>query len=151
MLISKKFYGKQPPKIQHNGLAPAGRLDIDSTGLLILTQNVQLAKKVISPDSPVEKEYIVYVKGEITDDKVKKLCFGLSLDGRKLKRAKVTQEGKNKLRFILKEGRKRQIRRMCDQVDLKVTSLKRIRIGNLKLGKLPPGQWRLMKHNERVD
>ncbi len=146
----KNFYGAQAPRIQYQGFAPAGRLDIDSTGLLVLTQNGQLAKQIIAPDSNVEKEYIVFVKGELTAEKIKKLCYGLSLDGKKLKKANVTQDGKNKLRFILREGRKRQIRRMCEQVDLQVTSLKRIRIGKLSLGKLPVGKWRLMKHNEKV-
>ncbi len=147
----KNFYGgKTAPRIQYQGFAPAGRLDIDSTGLLVLTQNGKLAKQIIAPDSEVEKEYIVFTKGEITPQKIKKLEFGISLDGKKLKKAIVTQEGNNKLRFILREGKKRQIRRMCETVDLQVTSLKRIRIGQLKLGNLPVGQWRLMKHNERV-
>ncbi len=150
LAVPKNFYGTSAPRIQYQGFAPAGRLDIDSTGLLVLTQNGKLAKQIIAPDSDVEKEYIVFAKGDINPAVLKKLCFGMSLDGKKLKKAIVTQDGPNKLRFILKEGRKRQIRRMCEQVDLHVTSLKRIRIGELKIGKLPVGQWRLMKHNERV-
>ncbi len=144
------FGGKKAPIIRHEGFAPAGRLDIDSTGLLILTQNGKLAKTIIGENSQVEKEYVILVKGVITQQKVEKLCHGLSLDGKLLKPARVTQEEKQKLRFILKEGRKRQIRRMCELVDLEVTSLRRVRVGRIKLGDLPVGQWRLLKKNEKV-
>ncbi len=150
LVTPENFDGKRAPRVFYKGFAPVGRLDIDSTGLLILTQNGKLAKSVIGPTANVEKEYVVLVDGEITKEKVAKLCFGLSLDGKKLKKAKVTQEEKQKLRFILTEGKKRQIRRMCDQVDLKVTSLRRVRVGKLKLGNLPLGKWRLLKNNERI-
>jgi 23S rRNA pseudouridine2604 synthase len=143
-------FGKKAPKIFHKGFAPVGRLDIDSTGLLILTQNGKLAKSIIGPHAQVEKEYVVLVNGDIDKDKIKKLCFGLSLDGKKLKKAIVKQEEKQKLRFILTEGKKRQIRRMCELVDLEVTSLKRVRIGRLQLGNLPLGKWRLLKDNEKI-
>lgn len=147
----ENYYGKEnPPKIFHKGFAPAGRLDIDSTGLLILTQNGKIAKKIIGPTSNIEKEYVVLVDGEITKEKLKTLSYGLSLDGRKLKKAKVTKEEDQKLRFVLIEGKKRQIRRMCQLVDLKVTSLKRVRIGRLKLGHLPLGSWRLLKDSEKI-
>jgi 23S rRNA pseudouridine2604 synthase len=147
----QNFYGSQnPPRIRHQGFAPAGRLDIDSTGLLILTQNGKLAKQIIAPDSDVEKEYVVYVEGTISQKQINELCHGLHLDGRPLKKARVTHEGGQKLRFILQEGRKRQIRRMCELVDLEVRSLKRVRIGQLKLGSLPEGQWRLLKRNEKI-
>lgn len=151
LVQAQNFYGhKQPPRITYKGFAPAGRLDIDSTGLLILTQDGKLAKKIIAPDSNIEKEYIVEVKGEITEEKIKKLCYGLSLDGRKLKKAKVKWVKGSRLNFILKEGRKRQIRRMCELVGLEVKSLKRVRIGQLELGKLPLGQWRLLKSSEKI-
>src|SRR5690606_18371584 len=127
--------GPNPPRIRYEGFAPAGRLDIDSTGLLILTQNGKLAKSIISPDSLIEKEYIVKVEGRITKEKIETLRFGLKLDGKALKKAKVEQIGKDTLNFILVEGKKRQIRRMCELVDLKVTALKRIRIGKIELGK----------------
>lgn len=146
----ENHFGKRAPRISLQGFAPVGRLDIDSTGLLILTQNGKLAKSIIGPTANVEKEYVVLVNGDITQEKVKKLCYGLSLDGKKLKKAVVKQEEKQKLRFILTEGKKRQIRRMCELVDLEVTSLRRVRIGRLKLGALPLGQWRLLKDNERV-
>jgi 23S rRNA pseudouridine2604 synthase len=151
LATSQNYFGKdQPPKIFYKGFAPAGRLDIDSTGLLILTQNGNLAKKIIAPDSETEKEYLIKVKGEINPEKIQKLIFGLTLDGRKLKKAQIQQVSTNQLNFILKEGRKRQIRRMCELVDLQVLALKRIRIGHLKLGNLPVGMWRVLKHSEKI-
>ena len=152
LVVPKNFMGPgHPPlKINPKGFAPAGRLDKDSSGLLILTQNGKLAGKIISPDSRIEKEYIVRVKGALNLEKIKKLRFGLTLDGRKLKRAKVSQISRNRLCFILKEGRKQQIRRMCQSVDLQVLSLKRIRIGGLKLGSLPLGQWKFLKDESMI-
>ena len=151
-LVTKdNFYGgKNAPNIRYDGFAPAGRLDIESTGLLILTQNGNLAKQVISPQSHIEKEYMVTFNGKITDKKIEQLCFGLSLDGKPLKKAKVSLAAPDKLNFILTEGKKRQIRRMCDLMDLEVVALKRIRIGRLLLGKLPLGKWRLLKHKEFI-
>ena len=146
----ENYFGKDAPHIRYDGFAPAGRLDIDSTGLLILTQNGKLAKTLIGPESEVEKEYVILVKGQVTPDKIKKLSFGLSLDGKRLKKAEIIHEEEYKLRFILTEGRKRQIRRMCELVDLDVTSLRRVRIGQIKLGKLPIGQWRLLKNSEKI-
>lgn len=130
------------------GLAPAGRLDIDSKGLLVLTQDGVTAKKIIGEDNQIEKEYLVWVTGACGDKELRQLRHGLSLDGKKLKKARVDLMADNRLRFILKEGKKRQIRRMCEAVGLKVTSLKRIRIGNVKLGNLPEGQWRFLKKGE---
>lgn len=132
-------------------LAPLGRLDQDSRGLLLLSEDGVLAKAIIGPDHTLEKEYLVTVSGTITPGKIMLLRSGLSLDERKLKTAKVTQEEGQTLRFILKEGRKRQIRRMCDLVGLRVIDLVRIRIGTLDLGDLPEGQWRLLKPRERAE
>jgi 23S rRNA pseudouridine2604 synthase len=131
------------------GLAPAGRLDIDSTGLLVLTQDGRIARQLIGAGSGVEKEYLVRVEGRLTADELAKLNFGLSLDGTPLKRAQVSWQNKDQLRFILREGRKRQIRRMCELVGLTVTGLKRVRIGKVRLGDLPQGQWRYLKRDER--
>jgi 23S rRNA pseudouridine2604 synthase len=130
------------------GLAPAGRLDIDSTGLLILTQDGRVAKALIGENSKVEKEYIVRVSGKLAPDGLKRLNHGLSLDGKALRPAKVSWRGRDVLTFILQEGKKRQIRRMCELVGLKVISLKRIRIGNVELGDLPMGQWRYLQSHE---
>ena len=103
------------------GLAPAGRLDIDSTGLLVFTQDGRIAKLLIGEDSTIEKEYHVRVEGQIDDRGLTLLNHGLSLDGVALKPAKVTRQGRDQLRFVLREGKKRQIRRMCELVGLKVT------------------------------
>jgi 23S rRNA pseudouridine2604 synthase len=131
------------------GLAPAGRLDIDSTGLLVLTQDGRVARHLIGENSTVEKEYLVRVEGELSEDGLKKLNFGLSLDGVKLKPAKVSWQNEDQLRFVIREGRKRQIRRMCELVGLKVIGLKRIRIGSITLGKLPVGEWRYLRPEEK--
>lgn len=130
------------------GLAPAGRLDIDSTGLLVLTQDGRIARQLIGEDSQVEKEYLVRVSGELIPNGLELLNFGLSLDGKPLKRARVKQLNPDQLHFILREGKKRQIRRMCELVGLHVTGLKRVRIGNVRLGDLPLGQWRLLHSSE---
>lgn len=143
---------------QLRGLAPAGRLDIDSTGLLVLTQDGRVARQLIGEDSGVEKEYLVRVSlGDVTRDvqralpaaQLARLRHGLSLDGRALKPARVDWQNPEQLRFVLTEGRKRQIRRMCEQVGLKVVGLKRVRIGNVTLGQLPQGQWRYLAPGER--
>jgi 23S rRNA pseudouridine2604 synthase len=132
-----------------HGLAPAGRLDIDSTGMLVLTQDGRIARHLIGEDSTVEKEYLVRVTGELSDADLKRLNFGLSLDGVKLKPAKVSWQNEDQLRFVLREGKKRQIRRMCEMVGLHVVGLKRIRIGSVNLGKLPVGEWRYLRNDER--
>ncbi len=130
------------------GLAPAGRLDIDSTGLLILTQDGRIARQLIGEDTGIEKEYLVRVSGQLSDAGLRLLNHGLSLDGRMLRPAKVGWQNAEQLRFVLREGRKRQIRRMCELVGLKVTGLKRVRIGRVKLGDLPLGQWRYLRADE---
>jgi 23S rRNA pseudouridine2604 synthase len=130
------------------GLAPAGRLDIDSTGLLVLTQDGRVARRLVGEDSDVEKEYLVRVRGQMRDRGLQLLNHGLSLDGRPLKRARVVWQNEDQLRFLLWEGRKRQIRRMCELVGLDVTGLKRVRIGHVNLGDLPVGQWRYLKPEE---
>ena len=167
-----------PPHLR--GLAPAGRLDIDSVGLLVLTQDGRVARQLIGEDSTLDKEYlvrVVYEGGapvprhpdersaplqEIDDrdpvstnvqavfprEGLERLRHGLSLDGQPLKPAKVEWQNPEQLRFVLVEGKKRQIRRMCEQVGLKVVGLKRIRMGKIVLGSLPVGQWRYLAPNE---
>ena len=134
---------------QLKGLAPAGRLDIDSTGLLVLTQDGRIARQLIGESSGIEKEYLVRVEGRLPAAGLAKLNFGLSLDGVPLKRADVKWQNDDQLRFVLREGKKRQIRRMCELVGLKVTGLKRVRIGKVLLGDLPQGQWRYLRSGER--
>lgn len=131
-------------------LAPVGRLDKDSRGLLLLSEDGVVAKAVIGPASDLEKEYLVRVTGALSEAKLAKLRHGLELDGRALKPAKVTQLAPQKLKFVLKEGRNRQIRRMCELVDLRVVDLFRIRVGPLRLGDLPEGRWRALSAEERA-
>lgn len=130
------------------GLAPAGRLDIDSTGLLVLTSDGRVAKRLIGEDSDAEKEYLVRVAGEMIEGGLDLLRHGLELDGKPLKQAWVKQLNEDQLHFILKEGKKRQIRRMCELVGLRVIGLKRVRIGRIRLGDLPMGQWRFLRADE---
>ena len=131
-------------------LAPLGRLDQDSRGLLLLSEDGVLAKAVIGPHSALDKEYVVTVTGAIDAGKLSLLRHGLSLDGRVLKPARVTPLGGGRLRFVLREGRKRQIRRMCAAVGLDVSDLARVRIGPLSLGDLPEGRWRALSDGERA-
>ena len=142
--LARKFH-----PAQLRGLAPAGRLDIDSTGLLVLTQDGRVARSIIGEDSDVDKEYLVRVEGRLSTEGLKLLNHGLSLDGKALKPAKVNWQNEDQLRFILHEGKKRQIRRMCELVGLKVVGLKRIRIGKVVLGNLPTGQWRYLRDDEQ--
>ena len=173
-----------PPHLRN--LAPAGRLDIDSTGLLVLTQDGRVARQLIGEDSEMEKEYLVRVaytghensaaataasatyggkanqlstigdNDRVTNNvqavfpkaQLERLRHGLSLDGKPLKPAKVEWQNPEQLRFVLTEGKKRQIRRMCEQVGLKVVGLKRIRMGGVQLGQMPPGTWRYLGPNE---
>lgn len=131
------------------GLAPAGRLDIDSQGLLVLTQDGRIAKQLIGEHGEIEKEYLVRVEGRLDEAGLKLLNHGLKLDGRALKPARVRWLNRDQLVFVLREGRKRQIRRMCELVGLKVTGLKRVRIGRVKLGDLPEGRWRYLAADEK--
>jgi 23S rRNA pseudouridine2604 synthase len=154
--------GIKPHPNHHRHLAPAGRLDIDSTGLLVLTQDGRIAKALIGDDSDIEKEYLVRVEfvahevpegtlpnAALAPEKLALLNHGLSLDGEALKPAKVSWQNEQQLRFVLREGKKRQIRRMCELVGLKVVGLKRVRIGRIPLGHLPVGQWRYLAPWER--
>ncbi|CAM5780559.1 pseudouridine synthase [Ottowia pentelensis] len=143
---------------QLRGLAPAGRLDIDSVGLLVLTQDGRIARHLIGQDSEIEKEYLVRValdgaearntQAQFPSEKLALLRHGLQLDGQPLKPAKVSWQNEEQLRIVLREGKKRQIRRMCELVGLKVVGLKRIRIGSVLLGPLPAGQWRYLGPGE---
>jgi 23S rRNA pseudouridine2604 synthase len=146
--VAEKFH-----PTQLRSLVPAGRLDIDSIGLLVLTQDGRIAKQLIGQDTSVEKEYLVRVQyskpGKLPDADLKVLNHGLTLDGKKLLPAKVRWQNEDQLSFILREGKKRQIRRMCDVVGLKVLGLKRVRIGRVTLGDLPVGQWRYLRPDEQ--
>lgn len=135
-------------------LVPAGRLDIDSVGLLVLTQDGRVAKQLIGETSEVEKEYLVRVEPadagaeRLNEQGLALLRHGLELDGEALRPAQVEWVNDDQLRFVLTQGKKRQIRRMCEAVGLKVLGLKRVRIGRVMLGDLPPGQWRYLRAGE---
>jgi 23S rRNA pseudouridine2604 synthase len=150
---ASRFAGDHSPlrfnPAQLRGLAPAGRLDIDSQGLLVLTQDGRVAKQLIGEHSDIEKEYLVRVEGGLSEQGLKLLNHGLALDGEPLRPARVAWLNEDQLRFVLKQGKKRQIRRMCELVNLKAVGLKRVRIGNVQLGNLPVGQWRYLREDER--
>ncbi len=142
--------GREPLRPDHfNKLAPAGRLDIDSRGLMVFTQSGVVAKQLIGPDSQIEKEYEVGVEGILNESILKRLRFGIQLDGVQLKRANVWEKTPGVLGIVLVEGRNRQIRRMCQLVDLKIKFLKRLRIGQISLRGIPEGQWRFLQSHER--
>lgn len=148
LLTRENMIGKAKPVGSRDSLAPIGRLDQDSRGLLIMSDDGRVAKGVIGPDADLEKEYIVRVRGKITGSKMKLLRHGLELDGRQLKEARVTGVADQTLRFVLREGRNRQIRRMCDLVELRVIDLVRVRVGALKLGGMKEGTWKELKPHE---
>ena len=151
LLVKERRYGSKSRKIKWplKRLAPAGRLDIDSSGLLVFSQDGRIARQLIGPESTVEKEYLVRVNRGVRPKHIDRLTYGLTLDAVQLKEAQVRQIDTNFLQIILTQGRKRQIRRMCGLVGLQVTSLKRVRIGNVRLGSLPSGHWRLLEKNEK--
>ncbi len=131
------------------GLAQAGKLDAESTGMLVFTQEGSVARRITGDDTRLEKEYMVRVEGELSPEGMKLLNHGLSLDEVKLKRAQVSWQNEQQLRFVLHESKKQQIQRMCELVGLRVKGIKRIRIGSVSLGKLPAGKWRYLRENER--
>lgn len=129
-------------------LAPAGRLDIDSTGLLVFSQDGRIPQKLIAINTDIEKEYLVRINRPILKSHLQRLEHGLVLDGVELKHAQIDVLDKDYIRMILRQGRKRQIRRMCSAVGLQVVKLKRVRIGNVSLGSLPTGKWRTLEKDE---
>ena len=129
-------------------LYPVGRLDKDSKGLILFTNDGIFSKKIIGEESECEKEYYVKLEGNISDGALKKLVFGISLDGKKLKPAIVKRVSKNSFNIILKEGRNRQIRRMCEKVGFEVILLKRLRISNIYLNDLQEGKFEYLTKDE---
>src|SRR5580698_2585920 len=151
LLTAETLVGESPViPDRDTRLAPVGRLDMDSRGLLILSEDGVVAKAVIGPQSELEKEYRVAVIGQLTDARLARLRHGLELDGRRLKRADVSVISEQRLRIVLREGRNRQIRRMCELVDLKVVDLFRVRVGPVLLGDLPERRWRVLTAPERA-
>lgn len=133
-------------------LYPVGRLDKDSEGLLIMTNDGEFANKLTHPSRHVNKCYRVTVRGDVSDEALFKLCDGIVLDGRKTLPADVhiIDKGENRtvLHFVITEGRNRQIRRMCEEVGLSVIRLKRTEIAGVKLGMLKIGKWRELNEKE---
>lgn len=129
-------------------LYPVGRLDKDSKGLILFTNDGVFSRKIIGEESECEKEYYVKLEGIISDGALKKLEFGISLDGKKLKPAIVKRVSKNSFNIILKEGRNRQIRRMCEKVGFEVILLKRLRISNIYLNDLQEGKFEYLTKDE---
>lgn len=131
---------------------PVGRLDRDSEGLLLMTNDGEFANKVTHPSKHVYKVYRVTVRPAVTEDQLVELSSGMVIDGRKTAPAEIhviqRQEGRCVLEFIIREGRNRQIRKMCEQVGLEVPRLKRIAIGQVKLGGLKSGAWRELTKDE---
>ena len=149
LLVAARAAAGEPPPPDDLSLPPAGRLDRESRGLLVLTSDGVVARTLIAPESPLAKTYEVRVEGRLTAGAIARLRHGLSLDGRPLKPAGVYRKGEDRLRFILTEGRNRQIRRMCELVGLRVIDLQRTRIGPLSLDGLPEGRWRRLGAAER--
>lgn len=147
LVTPENRYDKGDP-IDPESLHVVGRLDVNSKGLLLLSSDGRIAKTIIGSDSEVEKEYIVRFENPISDRAMNQLRFGLRLDGEQLKRAEVNRAGDRAISIVLREGKNRQIRRMCELVGLETTSLKRVRIGNIQLGSLPVGMWMVVHYKE---
>ena len=128
---------------------PVGRLDKDSTGLLLLTNDGKLHLKLTHPSFDHEKEYLVTVARPIPDGALKAIESGLKILGTRTRPARIKKISDIRFKIILKEGRNRQIRRMVRKVGSRVTDLKRIRIANIRLGNLPEGKWRYLDVNEK--
>lgn len=121
-------------------LYPVGRLDLESEGLILLTNDGELANKLMHPRYEHEKEYLVSLQSPVSSHQLLELQRGIVIDGEKTLPARIFLEGHKQFRIILKEGKKRQIRRMVEAVGNKVVKLQRTRIGNIRLGDLPMGR-----------
>lgn len=129
-------------------LYPVGRLDKDSTGLLLLTNDGDLHLRLSHPSFDHEKEYEVTVTRPITDGALKKMAAGLPMMGTQTRPAKIERVSPRKFRIVLQEGKNRQIRRMARKVGHHVEKLKRVRIAHIRLGRLAEGKWRLLSPKE---
>ncbi len=131
---------------------PCGRLDMDSEGLLILTNDGEVANKLMHPKNHVEKIYHVKIKTEIEPEQLAALNGPMVIDDYKIKPVKVSiierKEGTTILKFVLSEGRNRQIRKMCESLGLQIVRLKRVSVGELTIGMLTPGKWKYMNYRE---
>lgn len=126
-----------------------GRLDRDTTGLLLLTNDGHFAQKVIHPSNNIAKEYLVKTGQEITHEHLQALSKGTLIEGKWIRPAKVSKIRRGTIKVVVKEGKKREVRLMVQNADLTLLSLSRIRIGGLKLGDLPEGTFRELYEQER--
>ena len=126
---------------------PVGRLDMDSEGLLLFTNDGEFANRLMHPKHEVQKTYLTWVEG-LTESSLEKLKQPITLDGYRISAPKVRVVKPGLLEITIHEGRNRQVRRMCDAAGMHVTRLKRIREGNLSLGDLPLGRWRYLTEEE---
>lgn len=133
-------------------LYPAGRLDCDSQGLIICTNDGELANRLMHPSHHFEKVYLVTVKGDAPQSAIDGICGMRTLDGEPIMPVKASvvqrRDGKTVIRFVLSQGKNRQIRRMCDSVRLEITELKRVSVGPIQLGDLPLGKFRALTDDE---
>ena len=126
---------------------PVGRLDMDSEGLLLFTNDGEFANRLMHPKHEVQKTYLTWVEG-FSEASLEKLKQPITLDGYRIRAPKVRVVKPGLLEITIHEGRNRQVRRMCDAAGMRVTRLKRIREGNLSLGDLPLGKWRYLTEEE---
>ena len=152
MITKNNYHGNNKnlnlDKFFFQKLAVAGRLDINSSGILIFTQDGVLAKKIIGNNSSIEKEYLVTTNHNVTEEKLNDLKNVDRIDNKLIKKFIVKRLKINLLKFILLEGKNRQIRKMCELVNIEILSLIRVRIGNIKLNNLPRGKWKFISPNE---
>jgi 23S rRNA pseudouridine2604 synthase len=127
---------------------PVGRLDKDSEGLILLTNDGDIVNKILRAGNNNEKEYVVTVDKELTPEMIRQMGAGVRILGEKTKPCYIRQEGQRRFRIILKQGLNRQIRRMCETFGYKVKTLKRIRIMHIELGTLATGKWRYLTPEE---
>lgn len=127
---------------------PIGRLDKDTTGLLLLTNDGRIHHRLTHPSFNHEKEYDVTVDNPIADSALRQMSKGLNLDGKKTRPAKVKRLSPKRFRIVLQEGRNRQVRRMVGKIGHTIIKLKRVRISNVRLGKLSKGTWRYLTEKE---
>ena len=148
----KTVYSLLPPQLQH--LHPVGRLDMATTGLLIMTTDTQLSNTLTDPDHEIPRVYTVSVEGMITDEDLARLSKGIEDEGQWLKASKITlrkaSRKESHLVVELTEGKNREIRRMFEALGSAVIALKRVRFGKLELGALEPGQYRQVAVQEII-
>lgn len=134
-----------PPKQR---LFTVGRLDKDTEGLIIITNDGDFAHKVIHPSSNIHKEYLVKVDREVFFEHLEKINEGTFVEGAFVKPVKITKIRRGTMKIVVSEGRKHEVRQLVEAAGLEVKELKRIRIGGLQLGSLPTGSWRNLTNNE---